>query len=119
MRRLFRWIAGLVSVAALAKLLSGRRHRHDATSEAPASTEPDPADELRRKLAEVRAAAPADEAPADATVDADAVASASEASAAPGDVPADDAPALTIEERRAAIHARAQEAIEAMKGIEP
>ena len=121
MRRLFRWIAGLVSVAALAKLLSGRRRGHAAPQSAPdVPLEPDPADELRRKLAEVRASAPADEPapPVEPAAAAPQEADTAEA-AETGGAAADEAPAPSIEERRAAIHARAQEAIDAMKEIAP
>ncbi len=102
MRRLFGWMAGLASVAALAKLY--QRWRHDARPVEVPGSAPDPAEELRRKLDEVRATgAPDDGArPTAGAVDA-----------------TDDAAAgATIEERRAAIHARAQEAIDAMKGDE-
>ncbi len=112
MRRLLRWIAGLVSVAALAKLLSGRR-RHADPVEADLA-EPDPAEELRRKLDEVRSAPRAG---AEA-----ATASAPPAAAGDAGDETDDAPTeapTSIEERRAAIHARAQEAIDAMKEIAP
>lgn len=108
MRRLFRWLAGIVSVAALAKLVASRRHGHGAEQQPP--VEPDPADELRRKLAEVRAAAPEATAPAEpAATDA--------TEAAEPEVR--ETEGLSIEERRAAIHARAQEAIDAMKETGP
>jgi hypothetical protein len=111
MRRLVRWIAGLVSIAALAKLL-GRHRRSVATPVEPA-LEPDPAEELRRKLAEVRSSAPAaaaDEPAATAAAEAPDPAPTADVAPAPSE---EQAP--SIEERRAAIHARAQEAIDAMK----
>jgi hypothetical protein len=88
-RRLFGWTAGLVSIAALARVLA-RRRRHEARPPAP---DPglDPADELRRKLSETREA-----------TDAGSAAAASE-------------PRETLEERRSRVHAKAQEAIEAMR----
>ena len=90
-------MAGLASVAALAKLYHRWRHENQAR-EAP-GLEPDPAEELRRKLDEVRATGPTDDAPLPTPDASGAVAA-----------------GATIEERRAAIHARAQEAIDAMKG---
>jgi hypothetical protein len=88
MRRAFTWIAGGLGLAALLRL----RHRPGAV-EAPAS---DPAEELRRKLAEAR----------DAGDDRD------DFDAAEG-TPVDEveAPTLSLAERRAAIHAKAQEAL--------
>ena len=119
MRRLFRWIAGLVSVAALAKLVAARRRGHDAPPDATGvDGEADPAEELRRKLAEVRAAAPEDAEPRATEPEVDAVAA--QAPTATPDAPAgDEEPSPSIEERRAAIHARAQEAIDSMKEIAP
>lgn len=97
MRRLFGWMAGLASVAALAKLY--HRWRHEGRPAEGPGPEPDPAEELRRKLDEVRATGAPDDGPGPT------VAAAEEA-----------ASGATIEERRAAIHAKAQEAIDAMKG---
>ena len=91
-------MAGLVGIAALARVLA-RRSRHEAPSasaEAPAS---DPAEELRRKLTATRA-----------TPDEP---SESRDTAQPA------APAETLEERRSRVHAKAQEAIEAMQGDPP
>jgi hypothetical protein len=87
-------MAGLVGIAALARLLARRRSHHRTRApalEAPPSAA-DPAEELRRKLSETRATS--DE-PAGA------------AEPAPG--------AETLEERRSRVHAKAQEAIEAMQ----
>ena len=75
-------MAGLVGIAALARVLARRRPRHgapSASSEAPAPAS-DPAEELRRKLSATRAT-----------------------------------PDETLEERRSRVHAKAQEAIEAMQ----
>lgn len=84
-RRLFGWTAGLVSIAALARVLARRRRHETPTPASPASG--DPADELRRKLSETRGATEA--APAE--------------------------PSETLEERRSRVHAKAQEAIDAMQ----
>lgn len=81
MSRLFRWIVGLVSALAVWRLWSRRRRE-------PRVAEPDPADELRRKLAESR---DDEEAPV-----------------------ADSAPLESLEEHRARVHSKAQETIEAM-----
>lgn len=101
--RLTRWLAGMVGIAALARLLARRRRRAEPVAELPAG--PDPADELRRKLDEVRSVSSS---PAAASVPNPAA-----------DAPAEtDAATPTIEERRAAIHARAQEAIDSMREVE-
>jgi hypothetical protein len=98
-RRALTWLAGAVGLAALARLLS-RRH---ATPAAPATAGDDPAVELRRKLAEQRqaAAAPTPE-PAEV-----------EEADVPEQVASPDL--VDLEERRARVHARAQEAIELMR----
>jgi hypothetical protein len=87
-------MAGLVGIAALARLLARRRIHHHAR--APASQAPpfaaDPAEELRRKLSETRAT-----------------------TAEPTGAPEPAPPAETLEERRSRVHAKAQEAIEAMQ----
>ena len=92
-RRLFGWMAGLVSIAALARVLARRRRHERHAAELPAVAQ-DPADELRRKLSETREAAGATETsgPSEPTE-----------------------PAETLEERRSRVHAKAQEAIEAMQ----
>ena len=94
MRRLFGWTAGLVGIAALARLLAARRDRA-APALPPALPAEDPAEELRRKLAESR--------------DADA------SSAVPTTT---SEPVESLEERRARVHAKAQEALEAMDDLE-
>lgn len=105
MRKLFGWLAGLVTVAGLAKLF--QRWRHAAAEPAPAPpSEPDPAAELRRRLDEVRAAEGEEARSEDA---------AGAAPPAESDQPEQAADGPTIEERRAAIHAKAQEAIDAMR----
>jgi hypothetical protein len=90
-RRLIGWTAGLVGIAALARLLAARRDR----TPPPASPAEDPAEELRRKLAESR--------------DAD-------APAAEPTRPSERNESL--EERRARVHAKAQEALSAMGDLE-
>ena len=89
MRRALTWLAGAVGLAALARLRSRRR----AAPEGPVGE--DPADELRRKLATQR-----DDGPVDASDD------------EPGE---DAAPPVDLAERRAEVHARAQEAIDSMR----
>ena len=84
MRRLFRWVIGLASALAIWRAWS-RRRRPPA-----AELETDPADELRRKLAEAEAR------------DDDEVAV------------EEQAPAESLEERRARVHAKAQDAIATM-----
>ena len=95
MARLFGWLAGLVGIAALARVLARRRRSHEGRSVAPPFG-PDPADELRRKLDETREETAASEAPEQ------------EPAAA-------EAPSETLDERRSRVHAKAQEAIEAMQ----
>lgn len=96
MRNLVRWMAGLAGIAALAKLVRARSQSAPALSP-PERADDDPADALRRKLADARSVTP--DPPGDSTT----------VAAAP------DEPALSLEERRAEIHARAQDAIDAMR----
>ncbi len=99
-RRLIGWTAGAVGVAALARLLARSRMRHAPRAEPPPSPptpSSDPADALRRKLTETRDPGPA--APAEAAADA----------------PSDEQGKESVEDRRARVHAKAQEAIEAMQ----
>lgn len=98
MRRALGWIAGLVGIAALGRLLS-RRSRHPT---APSPTPDDPAEELRRRLAAQRGEAPF---PGTGPTGGDGDPEAQEAAAGEG----------TLEERRARIHASTREAIDAMR----
>jgi hypothetical protein len=86
-------MAGLVGIAALARFLARRRRHQEATSTRPPAVEPDPADELRRKLSETRESPATGNAP---------------------ELAAPEEPAGTLDERRSRVHAKAQEAIEAM-----
>jgi hypothetical protein len=95
-RRLFRWAVGIASALAIWKAWT-RRRPADTTPAAP--PEPDPADELRRTLASSREKT-------EAMV------------VAQGDEPAGDGPEASLEERRARVHAKAQEAAAEMRGIE-
>lgn len=95
MRRLIGWTAGVVGVAALARMLARRRPEPKPVAAAPAG---DHAEALRRKLDETRASD----------------AASAPTSAAPADVE-DEAPRESLEDRRARVHAKAQEAIDAMQ----
>jgi hypothetical protein len=86
MKRALGWMAGAVGIAALGRALS-RRRVVTAPSPGPETLADDPAEELRRTLAASRGGV-----------------------AGTGD---DDEPG-TLEERRARVHAKAQEAIDAM-----
>ena len=89
MQRSLAWIAGLVGIAALGRFLARRRGRSSGSPlEVPAR---DPAEELRRKLDEQRGD------------------TATEAR------PSTDAHSESLEERRARVHAKAQEALDAMR----
>jgi hypothetical protein len=96
-RRAFTWLAGAVGLAALARLLSRRRPGSPTAVT-------DPADELRRKLAEQRRA------DGEARLE-EIVAPEPDPEPEPAGAAAD---AIDLEERRARVHARAQEAIELM-----
>jgi hypothetical protein len=90
-------MAGLVGIAALARVLA----RRSAGSALPPATEPEPdlAGELRRKLSETRGAA-----------------GAGGPIAPPQSLPdAPTEPQESLEERRSRVHAKAQEAIDAMR----
>lgn len=102
MRNLVRWMAGLAGVAALAKLVRARPRTVPALPPGEELESGDPAAELRRKLADARSAAPE-------TTDESPVAVASPDERSP------EEPERSLDERRAEIHARAQDAIEAMR----
>jgi hypothetical protein len=106
MRNLVRWIAGLAGIAALARLVRARSRTVPALPRGESTTDElggeDPAAELRRKLADARSGAPG-------TTEESAVAVASPEEGTP------EAPERSLEERRAEIHARAQDAIESMR----
>ena len=101
MKRVIVWLAGLVGIAALGRRLARRTHRPaEATETAAVTAAPrqeasvtaagdDPAGELRRKLAAARRGEP---------------------EPGPDAAPAEE----TLEERRARVHAKAREALEAM-----
>ena len=86
-------IAGLVGIAALGRWLSQRRHPAPTVPEPTEAPADDPAEELRRKLASARQPAPEQETETET---------------------ATAAPEETLEERRARVHAKAREAIDAM-----
>ena len=95
MRRGLTWLAGAVGLAALLRHLSRRRAAAAAPPTAPApppvAVEEDPADELRRRLADRQGGDP-------------------------GDVDGDPVPEPEdLEQRRARVHAKAQEAIDSMR----
>jgi hypothetical protein len=91
MRKALASLAGLPGLAALVRAL---RRRPSAPPTPPPAPSADPAEELRRRLEETRSDGPA--------------AGASGAETEPAASP-------TLEERRARVHARAQEAIELMR----
>ena len=108
-RRLFAWTAGVVGIAALARLLA-RARRPEPEPWTPAGDER--AEALRRKLSETRATVEAPAPGYDATL---ASATAEAHGAEREDAPAPGRPSESIEERRARVHAKAQEAIDAMQ----
>ena len=95
MKRAFASLAGLIGLAALGRWLARRRHPDTSPAEPVEATAPaesqaaDPAEELRRKLADARVAEQ-------------------------DDAPAAEVPAETLDERRARVHAKAREAIDSM-----
>jgi hypothetical protein len=98
-RRVLTWLAGLLGIAALLK----RRSRSRAgLQQAPA----DPALELREKLEQARSAEAVPE-PAEPV----------EQPPGPAEAEPEQAP-VSLEERRARVHERAQEAISLMRGAE-
>jgi hypothetical protein len=90
-------MAGLVGIAALARLLA--RRERAARRETAALPAPDPAEELRRKLSESR--------------------DVPEAPAVPPGAPPAEEPTESLEERRARVHAKAQETMGAMEALAP
>ena len=96
MRRLIGWTAGVVGVAALARMLARRRPAPKPVAPPPAD---DHAEALRRKLDETRASDAASAPTSTADVE---------------DVE-DEAPRESLVNRRARVHAKAQEAIDAMQ----
>ena len=95
MKRAFASVAGVIGLAALGRWFAKRRHPVASPAEPVEATPPaeataaDPAEELRRKLADARVAEP------------------EAASAA-------KPPEETLDERRARVHAKAREAIDSM-----
>jgi hypothetical protein len=98
MKRALASLAGIIGLAALGRWLAQRRHPSPAVADAitepiePAEPVDDPAEELRRKLADAR-----DGEPEQATG---------------GEAPE------SLDERRARVHAKAREAMDAMAGDE-
>lgn len=90
-KRTLAWIAGLAGIAALARLLT--RSRAPLPPHDP-DTSGDPAEELRRRLSAQREATPTPPEPDTA-----------------------EAEELTLEERRARVHAKAHEAIDSMREL--
>lgn len=105
MRRILGWIAGLAGIAALGRVLSRRARRHEDL--APAGS--DPAEELRRRIAATRGSAPFPGAGPAGSDDLEPFA------AATGDAAGEALGEPTLDERRARVHARTREAIEAMR----
>jgi hypothetical protein len=91
-RRALAWTAGIVGIAALVRWL--RRQSRDAEPSVIGEAHADPAAELRRTIDESRAAQPGDEAPS-----------------------AELVPESPVEDRRAAVHARGEDAIARMRGL--
>jgi hypothetical protein len=88
MRRLLTWIVVSLGIAAIARRLRKRGQQDESV---PARTEDDPADELRRKLAESR----------------------SEEEAAVAEPPA--SPQTSVEERRANVHDEGRATLDEMR----
>ena len=88
MKRPLAWFAGLAGIAALGRWLASRAHRAESIPEPEAGAATDPAEELRRKLADARG-------------------------------PEAQGAEETLEERRARVHAKAREAIDAMSDEGP
>ena len=108
MKRAFASLAGLIGIAALGRWLAKRTHPVASPVEPVEAVPPaeataaDPAEELRRKLADARVAEPdVDSAPK------------------PPDETPDETLDETLDERRARVHAKAREAIDSMAGDSP
>jgi phage-related tail protein len=93
-KRAFASLAGLIGIAALGRWLAKRTHPVASPVEPVEATAADPAEELRRKLADARVAEP---------------------DVAPVPEPPDE----TLDERRARVHAKAREAIDSMASDSP
>jgi hypothetical protein len=93
-KRAFASLAGLIGIAALGRWLAKRTHPVASPVEPVEATPADPAEELRRKLADARVAEP---------------------DVAPVPEPPDE----TLDERRARVHAKAREAIDSMASDSP
>ena len=100
MKRAFASLAGLIGIAALGRWLAKRTHPVASPAEPVEVTPPaeataaDPAEELRRKLADARVP---------------------ESDVAPAPEPPDE----SLDERRARVHAKAREAIDSMASESP
>ena len=90
-------MAGLAGIAALARLLSARQARREAATTRLLEPPRDPADALREKLAGSRTEIDGTAMPPEEPI------------------PAADPHGETLDERRARIHAKAQEAIDSMQ----
>jgi len=86
-----RGLAWLAGALGLAALLRALKHRHDEPADVSPAPEADPAEELRAAIAETREEEPAE----------------------------GPSPPASLEERRRAVHERAQEAIDAMREPPP
>lgn len=96
MRRLYSWTAGLVGIAALARVLARRARVEQPALPPPGPRADDPAAELRRKLDQARDLEPP-------------------SAEGPPEPPGPEEP---LAERRARVHAKAQEALAAMDALE-
>ena len=105
MRRRLTWILAALGIAALVRRLRRQQAHETPPAETGSNSTEDPAAELRRKLAESRGAG-------DDRDEFDA------AEGTPVDEAGEDAGAArpSLEERRAAVHAKAQEALGEMDG---
>jgi len=112
MRRLTAWVGGIAS-AVLAYRFWRRRHAAEPGAEPETAADADArADELRTKLAESRAAAPATEAPPAEPAE-------PEAEQTPAEAAEPESPAESPEERRRRVHAEGRAAIGEMDSEQP